>query len=519
MPSDFALQQGQPPLPPAMDDLVHQQAHHPQPLPSPSTPTNNNVLAPSWRGIVMTTYDALRVIEACLSGQLLHTARRPHDRERDSLIQSGNVFVYEESSSGIKRWTDGQNWSPSRILGNFLIYRELDKNFPPGDKKRAIKRKRDGKPELSNGNSNMTASPGSINDERQRALLGSLIDSYPFKEGGLIKKTISIKWQGVMHHLVSYYSLEDASAGNLPTPSQDPKLLSIRPRHELLGQQDFRVPVEQEDPRIMDERALMLGMGYAAQPGLERTMSLPQMPMMQPYGAQNHFHMPLHMHQPMGSSLQLGGHFGHSQSGFVPWDHRPRAPSINLPTYPPNQGLPHMMDGGSKRRRSEAYDSSNGATDDLFSPGGMTHADVPRTSHHYYQPATSSYAMPSLHSTTMGSDSTVEYKPTATSMAPPPHASAISDPPITTMDFAAPSVTTMAPPVSTALADGLSGATLTSIPSLSGTSLDGSHRDSHYFSSPNFASWSSTHDSSYLSASGRSMNGAWPHASQSGAHR
>ncbi|KAL1858970.1 Global transcription regulator sge1 [Diaporthe australafricana] len=485
-----------------MDDLVHQQAHHPQPLPSPSTPTNNNVLAPSWRGIVMTTYDALRVIEACLNGQLMHTARRPHDRERDSLIQSGNVFVYEESSSGIKRWTDGQNWSPSRILGNFLIYRELDKNFPPGDKKRAIKRKRDGKPELSNGNSNMNASPGSINDERQRALLGSLIDSYPFKEGGLIKKTISIKWQGVMHHLVSYYSLEDASAGNLPTPSQDPKLLSIRPRHELLGQQDFRVPVEQEDPRIMDERALMLGMGYAPQSGLERTMSLPQMPMMQPYGAQHHFHMPMHMQQPMSSSLQLGGHFGHSQSGFVPWDHRPRAPSINLPTYSPNPSLPHMMDSGSKRRRSEAYDSANGGTDDLFSPGGMTHADVPRTSHHYYQPASSSYAMPSLPSTSMGSDSPVDYKPSVTSMGPPSHVSAISDPPITTMDFAAPSVTTMAPP------------------SLSGTSIDGSHRDSHYFSPPNFASWSSTHDSnSYLSTSGRSMNGGWPHASQPGTHR
>ncbi|CAO3597762.1 unnamed protein product [Absidia cylindrospora] len=27
---------------------------------------------------------------------------------------------------GIKRWTDGLVWSPSRIFGNFLIYRELD---------------------------------------------------------------------------------------------------------------------------------------------------------------------------------------------------------------------------------------------------------------------------------------------------------------------------------------------------------------------------------------------------------
>ncbi|KAF3770304.1 hypothetical protein M406DRAFT_248636, partial [Cryphonectria parasitica EP155] len=217
-----------------MDELVSHhgqpqpQHHHPhpQPLPSPSTPSGN-VLTPTWRGMVMSTIDALKVVEACLTGTLMHTARRPHDREREHLIRSGNVFVYEESSSGIKRWTDGQNWSPSRILGNYLIYRELDKSFPSGDKKRAIKRKREGKPDLQQSghptttttNSTTPDAPTSLNDERERALLGSLVDSYPFKEGGLIKKTISIKWNNVMHHLVSYYSLEDARNHRLPFPS------------------------------------------------------------------------------------------------------------------------------------------------------------------------------------------------------------------------------------------------------------------------------------------------------------
>jgi hypothetical protein len=45
-------------------------------------------------------------ISPCLSGALNHVAQRPHDRERASLIKSGNVFIYEEHSSSIKRWTD-----------------------------------------------------------------------------------------------------------------------------------------------------------------------------------------------------------------------------------------------------------------------------------------------------------------------------------------------------------------------------------------------------------------------------
>ena len=40
------------------------------------------------------------------------------------MVQSGAVFVFDEHESGIKRWTDGLVWSPSRILGNFLVSHE-----------------------------------------------------------------------------------------------------------------------------------------------------------------------------------------------------------------------------------------------------------------------------------------------------------------------------------------------------------------------------------------------------------
>jgi hypothetical protein len=52
--------------------------------------------------------------------------RRLVDRER-KMITSGSVFVFDESESGIKRWTDGLLWSPSRILGNFLVRWKLDR--------------------------------------------------------------------------------------------------------------------------------------------------------------------------------------------------------------------------------------------------------------------------------------------------------------------------------------------------------------------------------------------------------
>lgn len=103
---------------------------------------NSTTMQPTWRGFVHTTFDALMVLEACLGGTLNHIPRRPHDRERASIITGGNVFIYEENASGIKRWTDGVTWSPSRIMGNFLVYRELKEPFPAGEKKKAKKRKR-----------------------------------------------------------------------------------------------------------------------------------------------------------------------------------------------------------------------------------------------------------------------------------------------------------------------------------------------------------------------------------------
>ena len=217
---------------------------------------------PTWRGHIETTKDALIIFEAALQGLLAHCIRRPHDRERNSLIVSGNVFVYEEGTSGIKRWTDGIPWSPSRILTNFLIYRQLNSPFPPGEKKRATKRSqrplKTGEPYAApvlNGNGNedgyhhmsnlSPTTPGLKSEESgdkdaDRILVGSLVDSYEFKDGGLLKKTMTVSVNGVQHHLVSYYSLEDAKY-NLRTPREDNQLKDILLREELTNQPKFKV--------------------------------------------------------------------------------------------------------------------------------------------------------------------------------------------------------------------------------------------------------------------------------------
>lgn len=229
------------------------------------------VLEPTFTGYVATTHDALILFEACLTGVLHHVPRRPHDRERSHLVRSGSVFIYEENSSGIKRWTDGVTWSPSRILGNFLVYRELEKPFPPGEKKRAMKKAnrrpvaptRPGEPYPRHDSVAPSYSPsptasGPFGGDRthqsdvERALVGSLVDSYEFKDSGLVKKTMSVTVSGVTHHLVSYYSVEDVMRGALSPPSMVESLRYIRPRPELTQKQSFRAPIDDLETSAID---------------------------------------------------------------------------------------------------------------------------------------------------------------------------------------------------------------------------------------------------------------------------
>ncbi|TFK27835.1 hypothetical protein FA15DRAFT_635178 [Coprinopsis marcescibilis] len=212
----------------------------------------SNPDVPPFVGYVETTVNALRLIHAARQGVIPRITRRLNDTERRSMIKSGSVFVFSVEESGIKRWTDGLLWSPSRIVGNFLVYREIlernssrgnhKKTFPADDpNSRALTQARRNSPDHIGYNKPVTAS-----------------DHGTFKPGGLIKKTITVTIDGSDLHLISYYTLEDIRSGKLKRPSARADIMSLYMSPHLFRLTNFRVPPKVEigpdgKPRLVCE--------------------------------------------------------------------------------------------------------------------------------------------------------------------------------------------------------------------------------------------------------------------------
>lgn len=236
-------------------------------------------------GAIESTADALRVFELCRQGKLGRVRRRFHDAERRQ-IRSGSVFVFDEAESGIRRWTDGRLWSPSRIHGNFLVYRELERrhginrssSIGGGDNTWTLGLLPDLEgisgvdPRVINDDGS-TAAPTpprtptceelglseSLLEKKNRALQrfpestcrrGSTASRYVFKRDGLVKRTISAKVDGHWQHLVCYYSRTDFASVLAGPPASErlfsPILLAelrgVRIPIDLVMQQSFRRP-------------------------------------------------------------------------------------------------------------------------------------------------------------------------------------------------------------------------------------------------------------------------------------
>lgn len=155
----------------------------------------------TFRGKIDTTNDALLLFEACRLGRLKRVPRRLSESERLTHVKAGAIFIWDEDESGIKRWTDGKSWSPSRIHGSFLLYKEIEPRRKPPVK------------------SNKGEGEAVAND-------------FVVKEGGLIKKALSIcTADSRRQHLVSYYSKDDSS--DLKTPSSLPSFAEIAIPNEM----------------------------------------------------------------------------------------------------------------------------------------------------------------------------------------------------------------------------------------------------------------------------------------------
>ena len=124
------------------------------------------------------------------------------------MIKSGAVFVFSVAESGIKRWTDGMLWSPSRIQWNFLVYRELsEKGYTR--------------------NSPRSSLPNDI---------GTI------KNNGLMKKTITITHNGTDFHLISYYKKEDISCGRLQKPTTSHQIMALHLPARMFQLEKLRSP-------------------------------------------------------------------------------------------------------------------------------------------------------------------------------------------------------------------------------------------------------------------------------------
>lgn len=230
---------------------------------------NKDIAKETFYGYIENTKDSLLIFEACKRGIIPRISRRLQDNER-CLIRSGSIFCFDEQESGIKRWTDGLNWSPSRILGNFLIYREMDsrKNgrnssideygvMQNGMRNIGNIISRSHSLSLSSTTSEQLLAQGWIRNRREKAILGSLKNSSKFKRNGLIKKSMSLLVDGVQQHIVSYYNKDDVLSNRLKTPSSIVELSSLTVSPGLRLRQNFRIPIfsseEISDDRFMDD--------------------------------------------------------------------------------------------------------------------------------------------------------------------------------------------------------------------------------------------------------------------------
>ncbi|KAJ2617449.1 Gluconate transport-inducing protein [Coemansia sp. RSA 1365] len=181
----------------------------------------------TYHGFIDTAYDALLVFEACNSGLLPKVQRRFSDRERQT-IRSGAVYVWDEEETGMRRWTDGRTWSPSRVHGCFLIYYELE-----GRRHQFVNRNNQSSSSNGSSGGGRSARGSPRNGHGENSPLHVSYDACPpnvmQKEQGLIKKALSLCTDDKRKlHLVCYYSREDVESGCLVSPTNDSRFNGVQ---------------------------------------------------------------------------------------------------------------------------------------------------------------------------------------------------------------------------------------------------------------------------------------------------
>lgn len=139
----------------------------------------------SYYGVCPDGRESLILFEAVKRGIIPTVSDRLTEEERKE-ITSGAIYIWDERKSPMRRWTDGRAWSNSRVVGDFLEYRE------------------------------------SVPDPVGKA------GKYCIKPYGLRKRTIFLPEHGDSSlRLIAYFTSSDVKRGILKPPSADPMFAEI----------------------------------------------------------------------------------------------------------------------------------------------------------------------------------------------------------------------------------------------------------------------------------------------------
>lgn len=134
-------------------------------------------------GYISSYEEACLLLHASRIGALVPMTERLNADERER-IESGSIFCFIENGNGMKRWTDGRIWSPSKICGEFLIYQEVPRHLS----KNSIKKRKEVEKVFENAPS------------QRHAMREEFLDRTTMH-----KKTVCIKHENISYHIIAYY--------------------------------------------------------------------------------------------------------------------------------------------------------------------------------------------------------------------------------------------------------------------------------------------------------------------------
>ncbi|KAH7104615.1 Gti1/Pac2 family-domain-containing protein [Auriculariales sp. MPI-PUGE-AT-0066] len=209
------------------------------------TTPHGDQIHPCW---VKNEYDLAVLLNAVLKGYARPVESRFPEGTRKECVVSGLWCIVLPSAGKISRWTDGVIWSPSRIHGNFLIYRQVNFSQPRDPALRIQREHQTGpyspalnlkksKKALDHARSSVPVTHRDhdyLTTVYDRTIVASWNDNTEFTLDGMCKKTIQVFFH-TDYRLISYYNPLDAHSGALPRASEVPAYRDLEMDEELLN--------------------------------------------------------------------------------------------------------------------------------------------------------------------------------------------------------------------------------------------------------------------------------------------